>query len=136
MNKLRLNFQTLLWTIIRNISSCKWIWPLQFICQAISNSILLFWMNIPAIWLKILFPSWHETLNIFSHACTHANYIYTLNWRWSLMMNSDREILFPLAIFYKTQHSNFILCFTCTVGWLVYYCTNSCCDEMWLILQH
>lgn len=42
----------------------------------------------------------------FSHACTHANYIYTLNWRWSLMMNSDRKILLPFAIKPYTQTSS------------------------------
>ena len=89
-------------------------------------SILLFPVNIPATCLTISYPGWSETLNmiLFSHACTHAKYKYTLNWLIVTDENSDLNILFLLVIFHHTQQSNCILFFTYTVIWLIIYCTN------------
>ena len=67
---------------------------------------------------------WNTEHDFFSHACTHAKYIYTLNWLMVTVENSGRDILFLLLKFDKTQQSNCILFFTYTVVWLIIYCTN------------
>jgi hypothetical protein len=75
----------------------------------------------------ISYPRWSETLNMvffFPHACTHAKYIYTLNWLMVTVENLGRDSLFLLVIFQKNQQSNCILFFTYTVVWLIIYCTN------------